>query len=289
MADNEWKRLIVNMALSKTKAGVQDTGDLLFDDFDDTVFADYTTGSNETQKRAALFYETCLKRCLRELKPDFARRFADLGNRITINKEYADYGYLFELPSDFYWLIRQTDESSRKTSIDCDVLDFTEYAHTVEGTDDEVYICTTAHTSVDDTSDGEPPDDDGDSNWTIDEDSEWNAAEWEEEKSYTADTDGKLLGTSTYSNSGGDSAYIEYIPYAQAGINDDPSKYPEEFKHALATLLAMELELDFERRQKLLIEYENYAKPKAREEEGSDEYVKKITKVTDARSNLTVG
>ncbi len=289
MADNDAKTFEVNLAISKTKAGIQDTGELYSSGIDDSVFADFNTGENNTIKRAALYYETCLLRCLDEIRPDFAKRFADLGNRITINKEYGDWSCLFEKPSNFLYLIRQTDESSKKLNYDCQPLDFTNYAHTVTGSDDDVYVCTTAHTSADDTDDGEPPDDDGSGNWTLDSTDEYTGADWEESKAYKASQSGILLATNTLSNSDGDSAYIEYIPYEQAGINDDPTKYTESFKHAFATLLASEIETDFERRQKLLNEYELIAKPKAKETKTKDDHEKKTTLVVDARSNLRVG
>jgi hypothetical protein len=288
MATNSGKTFIGNLALSKTKAGLTDEGVMYSSGIDDTEFADFTTASNETIKRICLYYETCLKRCLEEIQPDFAKRFADLGNQITINKEYQDWGYLFELPTDFLHLIKQTDESNKNAKYDCDILDFTSYAHTVTGSDDNVYICTTAHTSVDDSSDGEPPDDDGEGNWTLDSDEEYKGADWEV-RSYSASASGRLFVTNTMSNTDGDSAYIEYIPYTLGGINDDATKYPENFKHALATLLASEIELDYERRAKLLMEYETLAKPKAKSVGESDEYEKDVTKVIDARRNLTVG
>lgn len=289
MATNAGKTLIVNLAVSKTKAGMMDTGVVYTTGIDDSVFADFTTGSNETIKRGALYYESCLKRCLREIKPDFAKRFADLGNQIKINKKYGSWGYLFELPSDFLQLIKQTNEADISQKYNCDILDFTNYAHTVVGSDDNVYICTTAHTSADDSSDGQPPDDDGDGNWTLDEDEEYSGAEWEESKSYVASASGKLFVTNTLSNSDGDSAYIEYIPYVKAGINDDPTKYSPHFQNALAILLASEIELDFDRRAKLLLEYKSVAKADVKSVGEADEYEEKVTKVIDARSNLTVG
>ena len=221
------------------------------------------------------------------MRPDFAKRFADLGNRITINKEYADWGYLFELPSDYLCLVRQTDEGDHKLKYDSKILDFTGYAHTVAGTDDEVYVCATSHTSA--TATKPITGASYSTYWTEDSSDEYSGADWESGKAYTADTDGKLLVTNDYSNADGDSAYIEYIPYTQAGINDDPDQYSEPFKHALATLLASEIELDKERRDKLISEYELMAKPKAREENNKTDYEEPVTKVTTARTNLTVG
>lgn len=290
MADNDAKTDVFNLTLAKTKSGMQDTGVNYSTGIDDTVFADFTTADNETIKRFCLYYESCLKRCLKDIRPNFAKRFADLGNEITINKEYADYDYLFELPSDFLAFVRQTYETDRKTNIvNCEVRNFTSYAHTVTGDDDEVYICTTAHTSADDTDDGQPLDDDGDGNWTEDEDDEYEGAEWEAGKAYKASQTGKLFLTEVLSNEDADSAYIEYIPYEQAGINDDPTYYTEEFKNALATLIASEMELDYERRKELLNEYRTYARPEAQEEEGKSMPEEKTQRITTSRSNLTVG
>lgn len=289
MAINASKTLIANLSLSKTKAGLTDTGVSYTSGIDDTEFADFTTADNETVKRICLYYEPTLKRCLKEIRPDFAKRYADLGAEISVNKEYGDWDYLFTLPSDYLALIKQTSESSTRSGIRCDVLDFTSFAHVVVGSDYAIYICTTAHTSVDDITDGDPPDDDGDGNWTIDSDSEWKGVAWEEDKSYLASGSAKLLVTNTLSNDDSDSAYIEYIPYAQGGINDDPTYYTDEFQNAFATLLASEIELDYQRRIQLLTEYKTLAKPDAAAIGESDEYeAKPPTKVTDARTNLQV-
>ena len=64
MATNTAKTLIANLALSKTKAGLTDTGVSYVSAIDDTEFADFTTASNETIKRICLYYEPTLKRCL---------------------------------------------------------------------------------------------------------------------------------------------------------------------------------------------------------------------------------
>jgi hypothetical protein len=289
MATNEGKTLVVNMAVSKTKAGYMSTGEAYSTGIDDTVFADFTTGSNETIKRAALYYESCVKRALKEIQPDFAKRYADLGNRITINKEYGEWEYLFELPDDFLQLIKQTSESNTSKKIESDILDFDSYAHTVTGDDDDVYVCTTSHTSADDTSDGQPSDNDGSGNWTLDSEDEYEGAEHEFDKSYTADTSGKLLVTNELSNDDGDSAYIEYIPYEQSGVNDDPTKYPDHFLSALSVLLASEIELDFDRRRELITEYRTLARPDAIAVGESDEYEESTTKVITARTNLRIG
>ena len=90
MAINTSKTLIANLALSKTKVGLTDTGVSYTSGIDDTEFADFTTADNETVKRICLYYEPTLKRCLKEIRPDFAKRYADLGPEISINKECGD-------------------------------------------------------------------------------------------------------------------------------------------------------------------------------------------------------
>jgi hypothetical protein len=290
MATNAAKTFICNLAISKTKQGVTDVGQSYVDAIEDSYFEDYTTvpggDNNETVRRLCLYYETTLIRCLRALKPKFARRIADLGNEIDINKEYGDWEYVFELPSNYLELIRQTDEGNRSLIYHCDVLEFSSYAHCVIGTDDEVYYCSTAHTSASATK----PITGANyaTYWTEESTDEYTGADWETGKAYVASESGKLLFTNHYSNDDRDSAYIEYLQYAQSGVSDDPDKYPDYFKHALATLLACEITLDYDQRLKLLQEYKNLAEPDAAIEQSTYKVIAPKTKVLDARRNLRV-
>jgi len=168
--------------------------------------------------------------------------------------------------------VGQVAEGKPSTFYDCDLMFFKGYSHVVVGTDDQAYYCDTDHTSVDNASDGQPPDNDGDGNWTLyDEDGSLGAA-WAEAVAYENDSTGFLLASNDLTNEDGDSAYIKYLAYVQttsggtAGRSDQPQYYPESFKAALATRLAAEMCLDakdYERRTWLLKEYEALAKPGA--------------------------
>lgn len=221
-----------------------------------------------------MLYEPVLKQVIEDIVPDFACRYADLGYPVAVNMEYGDWDYLFELPTDFLALVAQMSEGdpNKEASLDRDpeILHFKDYSHVVVGSDDQAYYCDTSHTSVDNTADGQPPDDDGDANWTL-YDTDGSLGEvWYAGVSYKYSATGLLLATNTLTNTDGDSAYIKYLAYVQttnagiAGRSDQPAYYPESFKNALATRLAAEMCLDskdYERRLRLLEEYESIAKP----------------------------
>jgi hypothetical protein len=284
------KTFIANLAIAKTKQGVTDVGQTYVATILPAYFADYTSvpggSANETVKRICLYYESTLIRCLRDLKPAFARRFADLDNEIKINKEMGSFDYWFELPSDYLELVAQVDEGNIKTHYEAEVIDFSGWSHTVEGTDDNVYYCKLGHTSA--TADKPITGANYATYWTLEATEEFAGADWEASKAYLTAQTGKLLGTNTLSNEDGDSAYIDYLAYVQAGISDDPSLWPEFFQHAVATLLASEITLDFEHRLKLLQEYDLLARPDAAIEQSAHKYVPKKTKVLAARTALTV-
>lgn len=271
MADNEGKREIINRAVLKFGGGGTSAAEVLYEDLDDSYFtAPFTNvpdGRNDILA-ACVSYGNVLEKVLRDLKPDFARQFADLGAEIRINKEIGDWQYVFELPSDFLVFIRQLSQNDKSKEYDCRVKLFRQYAHVVKGSDDQAYYCSVAHTSASATK----PITGADyaTKWALyDEDGDLGAAHvsgW----SYKASQTGRLLLTNEYSNdpsttvdSSIDSAFIEYIPYVQGGINDEPAYYDEDFKNALATALWPEIAIAFgkdnESRLSALKEYKNIA------------------------------
>ena len=72
-----------------------------------------------------------------------------------------------------------------------------------------------------------------------------------------------MLATNDLTDDVGVSAYIKYLAYTLAEQSDEPAYYPGVFKKAFATKLAAEMALDskdYERRRRLLEEYEGLAK-----------------------------
>jgi len=266
MADNEYKRAIANRALSILVAGVKGDSGILFKEITDAEFADYTTVSeqNEPDKRLiCALYESVLKQVIEDIAPQFARRYADLGQAMAVNSEYGGWSYLFELPSDYLALIKQLSEGSLKGDFKCEILMFHSYSHVVCGTDYQAYYCNTEHTSADDSSDGQPPDNDGNSNWTLYSTDGGLGADWAASVLYKNEATGKLLATNSLTNDNGNSAYIQYLGYALTAFGDMPQYYPENFKNAFATRLAAEIALnskDYKRRTELLTEYKQLAR-----------------------------
>jgi len=291
MADNPEKRHLANRAIMILNAGKTTNSGLLFSTIDDTEFADYTTVSeaNSADKRLVCFlYETVLKQVIEQINPDFAIRYADLGQERLVNMESGGWSYLFELPADFLAFRAQVAEGNRKKQFDSEVLFFRNYSHVVVGTDGYAYYCSTAHLSADDTDDGQPPDDDGDGNWTLysDEDASL-GAQWAEEVAYLTANTAWMLGSNDFSNDDGDSAYIKYSGYVQAAFADEPAYYPEEFKNAFACRLAAEMALDskdYERRRRLLEEYETLHKPACWSVQQGKTYIARPKTVFERRS-----
>ncbi len=301
MADNAQKRALINRALLILNSGRTSAARLFFTSIDDNYFSDPFTNVPSSQKdclAACVAYEPILLRVFSDLKPDFAKKYADLGAEVRVNKEFAEWYYLFELPSDYdsrlIDTVRQIDQSSRKKRYDFDVLHFESYAHIVTGSDDQTYYCDTDHTSADNSSNGEPPSNDGNSNWTLYDTDDIGAPHSVYSFAYKASNTGDLLATNNYSNDPSAtvdnslySAYIEYIPYTQAGINDKPQYYPEQFKNAFCTRLAAELAIDskdYERRRMLLDEYDRIAAHDFRRTQQSRKYVKRKVSTFEART-----
>jgi len=268
MADNEEKRALCNRAITILTAGMTAQAGILHTEITDEQFADYTSVTTDQQIKLLCFlYEPVLLKVILDIQPDFAKQFADLGNEICINKEVGDWGLLFELPSNFIEdenaLIAQISQANRKTKYDCKILTFDGYAHVVKGTDEQSWYCKTDHTAA--AANKPITGADYATYWTLYNTDDSYGADWVSGWSYKASQDGKLLAANSYSNLDGDSAYIEYLAYIQAGISDKPAYYPNAFKNAFCTRLAAEMAEDghdYERRRKLMEEYELIAKPR---------------------------
>lgn len=273
MSDNSAKRAIINRAISILNGGRTVGAGLFFTSLTDAQFYDFSTISeteNPDARMAVMLYEPVLKQVIEDIQPDFARAYADLGTPLKINTDFGGWDYLFEVPSDFLKVVKLVEEGDKSKWQPCEMLFFKGYSHVVAGSDDQAYYCDTNHTSVDDTTDGQPPTDDGDGNWTLYDTDGSLGATWVAGTAYKTAATAWLLATNHLTNDDGDSAYIEYLAYVQtaadgtAGRSDQPLYYPESFKNALATRLAAEMCLDgkdYERRTQLLREYENLAKP----------------------------
>jgi hypothetical protein len=274
---------MINLALLKLHGVTSGATQIIESAIADSVFADPSTASGTNKDDIRLYctrYPFVLKKALRDIKPDFAKRYADLGKQVEITitlttlVERGQWAYFFNLPTDTLTVLRQVYESDHSRGADCDLLIARDYAHVVKGDDEQAWYCSTGHVSVDDANDGQPPTDDGNGNWTLFNTDDAYGADWEETKAYLDTSGGKglLLATSTYTNDGADSgsvpdsAYIEYLAYAQAGIGDEPDYYDEDFIEAFTTLLASEMAPwsdGADSRIKLRAEYENVAKHRA--------------------------
>ena len=297
MATNQPKTDIINRALLIFSAGTTSKAKVLYDAIDDDNFSAPFTNVDRTRKDilvACVAYEQVLKRVLIDLKPEFARRYADLGAEIRINKEIGSWPYVFELPSDFLWFLAQTDQSDNDKTYKAIVKSFRQYAHIVIGSDDQTYYCSVAHTGAVAT---KPITGANYATvWALYDEGALGAA-WREDWAYKASQTGRLLLAVAYSNNPSatvdgsiDSAYIEYIPYVQAAINDEPDYYSEDFANAFATRLGAELALaigkDYKRRLELIKEYEVIAKPALFENEAEKEHIPERVSIWQNSKNL---
>jgi hypothetical protein len=118
MAANQPKTDMVNLAILKLH-GATDLGTQTLETaIDDSAFADPSTVTGDA-RLYCLLYPVALKQALIDIKPKFARQWADLGKPIDISIdpanadlfEKADWDYISFLPSDYLALIKMTDES----------------------------------------------------------------------------------------------------------------------------------------------------------------------------------
>ena len=289
MADNQYKREIINMAISVLREGRTSVAGQFHSSIDDSVFADYTTAGTKDLERAVFQYPLVLKELIRDIQPDFATQFADLGKEILINKEIADFGKLFETPDDFLDIVAQVNEANRKKEYDNEVMLFDSYAHVVVGTDDQAWKCIVAHTAA--AANKPITGASYTTNWELYNTDKSFGATWVTAWSYKASQDGRLLLTNEYSNADGDSAYIEYLAYAYAGISDKPLYYPDAFKRAFAVRLASALTKDVEKQVGLLQRYAKYERPEVWDNKDKKRFKGVITPnrtIAVARENLQI-
>lgn len=298
MADNAYKRAIVNRALAILNAGRTADASLFFTSITDAEFADWSTiaaGDNPDKRLAVMLYEPILKQVLEDIQPEWAMEYADLGQYRKVNHADGGWDYLFELPDDFLALVYQCEESNPlvKPTMDRDpeLLFFKGYSHVVVGSDDQAYVCSADHTSA--TSTKPVSGADWATKWTLYSTDGSLGATWAASVAYKVNRTAFMLASNTLTNEDGDSAYIRYLAYVQttsggtAGRSDQPQYYPESFKNALATRLAAEMALDskdYERRVRLLTEYEQVAKPGAWAAQNTHKGRTKQTTVFEART-----
>jgi len=234
---------IINKAIQKLGGGTS-SGISLVDTITGAMFIDPSTATTATMKTFATFYPIILKELLSDVRIawSFATQWADLGDELEDGDdgfitEIADWTYQFNLPSLFR-------------------------PDLVIGSDSKTYRCSASHTSA--TATNKPvTGTDYDDFWALFSSSATDGAAWANTTAYiagavfpyirllkqtdeddrtaefdcqevtNADQSGKILLTNDYSNSDGDSAYIEYIAYVDA-----PILYPPLFVDAFATLLA---------------------------------------------------
>lgn len=298
MADNPYKRDIVNTSISLLREGRTSAAGQFHGEIDDSVFNDYSTGATEDVKRICRAYPIDLKIILRDIKPGRAIQYADLGAEILINKEVSGWEYLFELPADYLDLVAQVIEGSRKfkpgrnpqdVTIDHKLFRFNDYAHTVEGTDDQSWYCTVPHTAAA----ANKPITGADylNYWALYDVAKSLGAPWTTGWAYKASESGLLLATNTYSNEPSEtvdgsveSAYIKYIPFVQAGINDKPQYYTEEFKMAFAVRLAADITKDEDKQFNMLRRYQLYDRTAVQRIQQKDKFVQPVVTTFEART-----
>lgn len=298
MADATQKRLLVNRALLIFSGATTAASRTLFKsgDLETTYFSDPHTNVPSSRRDilcVCVAYEPVLQMVLKDLKPDFARHFADLRAPVRINREYGSWEYLFDgLPSDFLDLIAQVDQNDKDKTYEAEIKTYDSYAHVVSGSDDKAYYCILDHTG---SADKTPITGASYATYWSLYDEDDIGATYVVGKAYKASQSGHVLVTNAYSNvptetvdSDIDSAYIEYLAYVQAGISDKPEYYPEYFVNAFCIRLAAEIAIsigkDYERRIQLLGEYEKIAKPGFYKGRQAKKHVEEQTSIFDART-----
>ena len=292
MAINSYKTEMVNKAVLKL-GGATSIATTLVDDIDDSIFATPSTATDETTRLACFAYPRVLKKALRDIKPKFARRYADLGLEIMITLagsagtpfEQADWELIFDLPSDYLALIAQIDETIKTTKFEATEITVHSYAHVVKGTDGRAWYCKLAHTAAaaNKPITGASYTDD----WALfNADGDY-GADWESGKAYKTTQSGKLLLANDYTNEDGDSAYIEYMVYVVTGVADMPQYYDEDFIEAFTTLLASEMApytVEKGVRMAMRLEYERLAKVQAQAAQSEPDYESETELWREART-----
>ena len=286
MAGNQPKTDMMNLAFIKL-GGATDAGKVWVPVLDDSVFADpysYTGTGKESVRIAALQYPNALRQAIKDIRPKFCRRYADLGKEIRITEDgasgtifkRADWELIFELPSDYNGLIHQISEANKAVTYDAKEITAHSWAHIVKGTDDQAYYCTADVAGAD----ANEPITGASyaSYWALFNTDDSYGADFETGRAYKksqASHSGKLLLAKEVSNSDGDSAFIEYLAYALAGVGDIPTYYNQHFIDAFTTLLASYMapvSTESNARWKLQQEYIQLNKPKAVAREAEPDY-----------------
>jgi len=296
MATNAAKTHMINLALLKLIGLTSSAQAMLKTDIDDSVFASPTAASGANKDDVMLYctrYPDCLKRALIDIRPKFARRYADLGLPVSITEdgstgllyERADWVYMFDLPSNFLDLIGQTSQGCKTARIESEVRTAHTFAHVVKGSDGQAYYCSAdvtgaaANTPVTGASYA--------TYWTLFSTDDDDGVDFETGKAYKYNQTGKILLSNELSNADGDAAYIEYLAYAQDGVSDKPAYYDQHFIEAFVTLLAGSMapwSTEQGVRQMLIQEYERLARPGALAADARPDYEPPENPWLDARN-----
>ena len=294
MATNAAKTHMINLALLKLVGVTSSAQPMLKTDIDDSVFASPTTASGANKDDVMLYctrYPDCLKRALIDIRPKFARRYADLGPPISITEDQsilyprADWVYMFDLPSNFLALIKQTEEGNKAAKIEAEERTAHGFAHVVAGSDGNSYYCSSFVTGA--AANLPITGDDYATYWTQFSTDDDDGTTWETGKAYKSEQTGKILLSNELSNADGDAAYIEYLAYAQDGVSDKPAYYDQHFIEAFVTLLAESMapwSTEQGVRQMLIQEYERLARPGALAADARPDYEPPENPWLDARN-----
>ena len=100
---------ICNRALAKIGGG------------DDTLEITALGDGTDTSDLCDLLYTGVRKIVLKRIKPQECSYYADLGSESSFSGEKADWNYVFDLPSGYLTLVKQTYELNHKTEIRCEI------------------------------------------------------------------------------------------------------------------------------------------------------------------------